>query len=59
MTEPPPADSPAMVTLDGSPPNWQMLSFTQARASAWSRMPALTAPFFLTSLDDSQPNAPS
>ncbi len=32
-TEMPPADSPKMVTLFSSPPNWAMLSFTHFRAA--------------------------
>ena len=37
----PPADSPAMVTLDGSPPNAAMLSCTHCSAATWSSMPTL------------------
>ena len=34
-----PADSPKMVTRDGSPPNAAMLRCTQPRAATWSRRP--------------------
>jgi hypothetical protein len=39
FTEPPPADSPKIVTLPGSPPKAATLSFTQCRAAIWSRYP--------------------
>ena len=35
----PPADSPAIVTFDGSPPNAAMLRCTQRSASIWSSRP--------------------
>ena len=38
-TAPPPADWPAIVTLDGSPPNAAMLSRTHSRAAIQSRTP--------------------
>ncbi len=59
MTEPAPADSPAMVTLVASPPNLEMCVCTQSKAKAWSRSPALTTPLFLTSADERKPNAPN
>ena len=34
-----PADSPAMVTLSGSPPNLAMLRWTQRSAAIWSISP--------------------
>ena len=37
FTEPPPADSPKMVTLSGSPPKAAMLSRTHFSAAIWSR----------------------
>ena len=36
LTETEPADSPAMVTLFGSPPKAAMFSRTQRSAAAWS-----------------------
>ena len=39
LTEPPPADSPKMVTFDGSPPNAAALRFTHCSAASWSRKP--------------------
>ncbi len=39
ITVRPPADSPAMVTLAGSPPNAWMLSLTQRSAAIWSIRP--------------------
>jgi hypothetical protein len=39
MTLSPPADSPAMVTFDGSPPNAAILAFTQRSAAIWSSRP--------------------
>ena len=39
LTLVPPADSPKMVTLSGSPPKAAMLSFTHCSAMAWSRKP--------------------
>ena len=59
MTDPAPADSPAMVTFAGSPPNLEMCVCTQSKANAWSRRPALTTPLLLTSADERNPNAPS
>ena len=38
-TETPPADSPAIVTLCGSPPNRAMLCWTQRSAACWSIRP--------------------
>ena len=38
-TDRPPADSPAMVTLSGSPPNRAMLRWTQRSAACWSIRP--------------------
>ena len=38
-TDRPPADSPAMVTLCGSPPNRAMLRWTQRSAACWSIRP--------------------
>ena len=38
-TDRPPADSPAMVTLCGSPPKRAMLSRTQRSAACWSISP--------------------
>lgn len=37
----PPADSPAMVTVCGSPPNTSMFSRTHLRAASWSKKPQL------------------
>ena len=59
MTDPAPADSPAMVTLVASPPNLEMCVFTQSKANTWSRSPALTTPLLLTSADERKPNAPN
>ena len=59
MTDPAPADSPAMVTLVASPPNLEMCLCTQSKANAWSRRPALTTPLLLTSADERKPNAPN
>ena len=39
LTEIEPADSPAIVTLFGSPPNAAMFACTQRRAAFWSRRP--------------------
>ena len=39
MTLSPPADSPAIVTFAGSPPNAAMLRFTQRKAAIWSSSP--------------------
>ena len=39
MTLRPPEDSPAIVTLPGSPPKAAMLRFTQPSASIWSSSP--------------------
>ena len=50
----PPADSPKMVTLAGSPPKAEMLSRTHSRAATWSRMPLLPWPSMWR-----KPNAPS
>ncbi len=36
LTEIDPADSPAMVTFDGSPPNAAMFCLTQRNAALWS-----------------------
>jgi hypothetical protein len=38
-TDKAPADSPNIVTLDGSPPKDRMLCWTHARAALWSRNP--------------------
>src|ERR1700691_2088134 len=38
-TDRPPADSPKMVTLRGSPPKLTMLRCTQRRAACWSIRP--------------------
>ena len=40
-TDMPPADSPAIVTLAGSPPNAAMFCCTHSRAAIWSSMPRL------------------
>ena len=40
----PPADSPKIVTLPGSPPKPAMLSRTHSSAATWSRMPLLPEP---------------
>ena len=39
LTEIEPADSPAIVTLAGSPPKAAMFACTQRRAAFWSRRP--------------------
>ena len=39
LTLAPPADSPKMVTLSGSPPNERMFLCTQAMAACWSHRP--------------------
>ena len=39
MTLSAPADSPAIVTFAGSPPNAAMLRFTQRKAAIWSSSP--------------------
>ena len=39
FTEEEPADSPAIVILSGSPPNFSMFALTQSRALSWSRKP--------------------
>ena len=38
-TEAEPADSPAMVTLDASPPKAAMFFFTHCKAKFWSKYP--------------------
>ena len=39
FTEPPPADSPKIVTFPGSPPKAATLSLTHRSAAIWSRVP--------------------
>lgn len=59
ITDPPPADSPMIVTLRGSPPNLATWSCTHSSASFWSRRPALRTPRRWTSGEARKPKAPS
>jgi len=58
----PPALSPKIVTLSGSPPNAAMLSLTQRSAITWSASPSAPVPGNRPSVASRRfrnPNAPS
>ena len=57
----PPADSPKIVTLPGSPPNAATLLRTHSSAATWSRMPSLPVDGivpFVSSFSRTKPNGP-
>lgn len=59
MTDPPPAETPWIVTRDLSPPNRWMFFCIHSRENLWSSKPAFKAPPVFTSSDDKNPKAPS
>ena len=61
-TENPPADSPNIVILDGSPPKFSIFSLTQCKALIWSSKPKLVLNSSSLSFIDGwakKPNSPN
>ena len=62
VTEVPPADCPAIVTLSGSPPKAAMFCWTHSSAATWSRSPRFDSKVRVgveNSLKSRKPSAPS